>query len=113
MICDNAPDVLTMKFASPLYVALIECTPRVSDGASVACPDPFIATVARTAFPSVNVILPVGVPAPGNTAFTATVNVAVPALDGFKLDARVIDVFALFTVWLLAGEVLALKLFVA
>src|SRR5438105_751210 len=115
MICDTGADVLAMKFESPLYAAVIECMSTVSDAVtSVACPNPFTATVASTALPSVNVIVPVAVPAPGHTAFTTAVNVtAVPMLDGFKLDATVVEVFALFTVWVPAGEVLALKLFVA
>src|SRR5436190_451901 len=115
MICDTGADVLRMKLESPLYAAVIECRPTASaDVTSVACPNPFTATVARIALPSVNVIVPVARPAPGNTAFTAAINVTgVSALDGFKLDASVVEVFALFTDWVVAGEVLALKLLVA
>jgi len=129
-----------MKFASPLYDAVIECMPMVSDDVtSVACPNPLTVTFPRTTFPSVNVIVPVGVPAPGNTTFTAAANVtAFPTLDGFKLkgfrldgfrldgftldgftldgfrlDAKIADVSALFTFWVPDGEVLALKLFVS
>jgi len=59
-------------------------------------------------------MVPVAVPAPGDTAFTTAVNVtAVPTLDGFKPDARVVEVLTLFTVWVPADDVLALKLLVA
>src|SRR5437016_8528763 len=100
MISDNEAELLAVKVASPPYAAVIECTPSVSaDVTSIACPDPLTRTVARTVFPSVKVIVPVGVPAPGNTAFTVAVNVTVvPALEGFKLEIRVVDVFALLTV---------------
>src|SRR5579862_1393560 len=74
---------LIRKFESPLYAAMMEWIPFPSDDVvSVACPDPLTGTVARTALPSLNVIVPVGVPEAGDTAFTVAVNVtAVPTPD--------------------------------
>jgi hypothetical protein len=67
--------------------------------------------VARAALPSRNVTLPVGVPEPGATALTVAVNVtSCRNTDGFADETTTVDELALFTVWVIAADVLALKL---
>ena len=66
---------------------------------TVACPPEFIGTVARVVAPSLNAILPVGVPAPGAATFTVAVNVTVlPRIDGFADELSTVVVAAGFTV---------------
>jgi hypothetical protein len=67
--------------------------------------------VPRVAAPSRKVTVPVGVPAPGETALTVAVKVtAWPVADGFTDEVTVVELFALLTVWVIAAEVLLLKL---
>src|SRR4051812_36015482 len=55
---------------------------------TTALPDASTATAPRTVEPSLNVTVPVGVPAPEVDASTVAVNVtACPACDGLRLDA--------------------------
>jgi hypothetical protein len=60
---------------------------------------------------AVRVTVPVGVPAPGATAFTVNFTVtACPGTDGFgKVEVITVDEFATLTVWL-AAPTLPLKL---
>src|SRR5881628_35048 len=61
--------------------------------------------------PSLNVTVPVGVPAPGAAAATVAVNVtAWPNTDGLGAAAMSVALPALFTVWVKLGDVLVLKL---
>jgi hypothetical protein len=77
---------------------------------NVAVP-PDSVPVPRVVVPSRNVTVPVGVPAPGETAATVAVNVTLwPNTDGFREDARLVVVFALLTVWVRTELVLVLKL---
>src|ERR671925_426462 len=56
-------------------------------------------TVAKELVPSLKVTEPVGVPAPGDTAVTAAVNVTdCPKVDGFVEDVTLLRLSALFTV---------------
>ena len=60
---------------------------------------------------SLNVTVPVGVPAPGATAATVAVNVIDwPKTDGWADDVTAVVVNAWFTAWVTAGEVLPVKL---
>ena len=77
--------------------------------ANVALPE-LKAAVARVAAPSRKVTVPVGVPAPGETALTVAVKVtAWPNTDGFTDEVTVVELEALLTVWVMAAEVLLLK----
>ena len=78
--------------------------------ANVALPE-LKAAVARVAAPSRKVTVPVGVPAPGETALTVAVKVtAWPNTDGFTDEVTVVELEALLTVWVIAVEMLELKL---
>jgi hypothetical protein len=56
------------------------------------------------------VTVPVGVPAPGDTALTVAVNVTDwPKTDGFTDEVTVAELLALLTVWVIAAEVLLVK----
>ena len=57
------------------------------------------------------VTVPVGVPAPGNTATTFAVNVTLlPNVDGFNDELTVVALLATLTVCVRSAEVLLLKL---
>jgi hypothetical protein len=61
--------------------------------------------------PSKNSTLPVAVPDPGAIAATVAVSATLwPKLDGFGALASDVDVLALFTVCVLAADVLPVKL---
>src|SRR5919108_4737691 len=99
MSSDNGADALVRKLPSPVYVAVIECTPLDSaEVVKVYDPTPLVTVIEpRVVLPSVNVIVPVGTPA------VATVNIAVnvtalPASDGVRLVVSVAVVGALLTV---------------
>ncbi len=65
----------------------------------VATPEPFSVPVPKVAAPSLKVTVPVGVPAPGETALTVAVKVTdCPKTDGLTDDVRFVLVLALFTV---------------
>jgi hypothetical protein len=87
----------------------MECDPWDSvDLVSVAFP---LAsdTVCNAVAPSFSVTEPVGVPLPGATVATVTLNVTVwPNVDGFGEDINVVAVAALFTVCVTTAEVLVL-----
>jgi len=59
--------------------------------------------------PSLNVTVPVGVPAPGDTALTVAVNVLVcPNTDGLDDEITAVALLALLTVWVKFVDVLVL-----
>jgi hypothetical protein len=61
--------------------------------------------------PSKKLMVPVGVPAPGETAVTVAVRVlACPKTDGSGLEVKVAVVEAWFTVWVSTGDVELVKL---
>src|SRR4051794_18290613 len=75
IVCDTAPDVLATKFASPPYVAVIECTPTASvlvENVARFGDAPLSALVPIVVVPSLNVTVPVAAP-----LFTVAVNVTV------------------------------------
>ena len=60
-VCDNAEDVLTLKFGSPPYDAVIECEPAINvEVLKVAFPLASV-PVPSVALPSLNVTRPVAV----------------------------------------------------
>jgi hypothetical protein len=76
---------------------------------NVALPPARLA-VPRVEPPSRKVTVPVGVPAPGETALTVAVKVtAWPDADGFTDEVTVAELLALLTVWVIAAEVLLVK----
>src|SRR4051812_26547257 len=80
-ICAAACESLPRNAASPPYDAVTECEPVRSVTGSAAIPLASSATVPRTSLPSLNVMIPVGLPA---SALTAAVNVTLcPKVDGF------------------------------
>ena len=84
--------------------------PTVSaDVVKVALPALKLAVPSVTA-PSRKVTVPVGVPDPGATALTVAVNVTdCPNSDGFTDEVTVVELLSLFTVCVIADEVLLLK----
>ena len=95
-VCVRVEEVLPVKFASPLYVAVIECGPNVNDDvANVATPLPFSVPVPSVATPSLNVTVPIAVPDPEPEAVTVAVKVTdCPTADGFPLDTTEVVVAA-------------------
>jgi hypothetical protein len=78
--------------------------------ANVALPEVKVA-VPSVAAPSRNVTVPVGVPAPGETALTVAVKVTDwPNTDGFTDELTAVELLALLTVCVMAAEVLPAKL---
>src|SRR5438876_649788 len=76
--------VVPLRFASPPYDAVIGCAPTASVlVTNVAWPEAFRVPVPRVVGPSLNVTVPVGVPAPLVFAFTVAVKVTgCPDTDG-------------------------------
>ena len=91
--CASAEDTLPPKLASPPYTAVIEWLPGVSVVAvKVACKAPERLAVPRVELPSLNVIVPVGVPL---LALTLAVKVTASLKpDGFTFDVTAVDVGA-------------------
>lgn len=105
-LCVSAAEVLAAKLASPLYVALIVCTPAIRSGMeNVACPALSV-PVPIAAAPSKNVTVPVGVP--GELSVTVAVKVTVwPAVAGFSEEVTAVLVGTPTTVCVKTAEVLA------
>jgi hypothetical protein len=81
-----------------------------ADVERVALPEDRLA-VPKVEAPSRKVTVPVGTPVPEATALTVAVNVtAWPDADGFTELVIVVVLFALFTVCVMAADVLPLKL---
>jgi len=103
--------VLVVKLVSPPNTAVIVCTATESEFvAKVAVPELKV-PVPNVVPASLNVTVPLGVPAPGNTALTVAVNVTdCPDTDGFTDEATVVVLLAWLTVWVSVEEVLVVKL---
>jgi len=84
-VCASPLEVLTLKFPSPPYSAVIVCDP--TDKllvVRVASPVPSSVSVPNVVTPSLNVTVPLGVPAPGALAVIVAVKVTdSPNFDGF------------------------------
>ena len=84
-VCATVFDVLVAKLASPLYTAVRLCRPALKFfSAHTACAEPFSATFVHPEIslpPSLNVIVPVGVP--GADSFAVAVKVTIcPTVEG-------------------------------
>jgi hypothetical protein len=103
-------EVLPEKFVSPPYDTVMVWLPAASDDVvKLAVPPASVALPMETP-PSLNVTVPVGV-----LELTVGVTVAVkvtawPNTDGFTELVTVVVVASRLTVWVIAAEVLALKL---
>src|SRR5206468_2418571 len=97
--CELRVPEFGLKLPSPGYVVVIVCGPTASELVeSVATPDALSTPVPMVDAPSLNVTVPVGMPAPGEDAVTVAVNVTPwPNTDGLTLDMSAVCVFALFT----------------
>jgi hypothetical protein len=97
--------VLPAKLLFPAYTAVIECWP--TDRLVIlrlAVPVLRVAVPSVTP-PSMNVTDPSGVPAPGDTALTVAVIVMFClVLDGFFDEVRDVNVLALLTICVKAGD---------
>lgn len=89
----------------------MEWLPRLSpEVESVAWPEEFRVLVPSVEVPFLNVTLPPGTAVPGELAVTVAVKVTVcRRVDGLSDEVTALAVPSLFTVWLRAEEVLALK----
>lgn len=94
--CNNADDVLPLKFGSPAKTAVIECVATDNDEVLiVAWPETLSVPVPSVVEPSLKVTLPVGVPAPGDVTVTVAVNVTDwPNTEGFADEATAVVVEA-------------------
>ena len=110
-VCVNVEEVLVVKLVSPPYTAVIVCAATESEFvAKVAVPELKL-PVPKVTPASLNVTVPLGVPAPGATALTVAVNVTDwPETDGFTDEATVVVLLAWFTVCVKVEDVLVLKL---
>jgi hypothetical protein len=108
-VCVNTVDVLPTSSTLPEYTAVMACDPCASnDVVNVAFPLTS-ADVPKDVAPSFSVTEPVGVPPPGATATTVTLNVTVwPNVDGFGEDVIVVELAALLTVCVSTLELLVL-----
>ena len=105
--CDTALDVLPSKLLLPPYTAVMLCDPSASAEVENVATPPESEPVPIVVEPSLNVTVPVAVPAPGALTATVAVNVTdSPTTDGFCDDASDVLVEAVFTVWLEADDVL-------
>lgn len=87
-------EVLALKLESPLYWAVIECEPAVSDAVEkLACPKASSVSVSITVAPSLKATVPDGVPSPAGLFVTTAVNVTGwPKQDGLAGALNVVMV---------------------
>ena len=96
-VCDNGDELLEVKFASPLYDAVMECGPTARDAVvSVAVPEASRDPEPRLIALSENVTVPVGAP-PGEVTM-AEKETDWPKTDGFAEDRSAVVVAGLSTV---------------
>jgi hypothetical protein len=89
----SVDDMLARKFASPPYMAVIECDPTERAAVVNVAFWPLSIPVPIGVVPSMNVTVPVGVPPPGKTGLTVAVNVTdCPNTEGFSDDVMVVAV---------------------
>ena len=110
-VCVNVSETLVLKFALPLYVAVIKRVP-VANVEVVNVASPALSVGAPNVVPpSRKVTVPVGVPTPGTTALTVAVNVTgCPEQIGVTEEPSAVVVLALLTTCVKLVEVLVLKL---
>ena len=61
-VCDTAPELLPVKFESPIYAAVIECVPTASVLTVIVATLPLTAAVPSVFAPSLNITVPVAFP---------------------------------------------------
>jgi hypothetical protein len=106
-VCLKTNDVLAKAVALPLYDTVMECTPVLSnDVVNIALPL-ISGNVPNEVAPSFSVTKPVGMPLPGASASTPTVNVtAWPSVEGSSEETKMVLVAFLLTVCVNAEEAL-------
>src|ERR1700674_4484128 len=106
MVCVSGAEILAVKLLSPLYVAVMLRTLGRSELVdNIAFPVLSTIRVPRLVVPSLKVIVPVGVPAPGGGTATVAVKVTLcPKTDGFGVLARVVVVVGWMTVTVTRSE---------
>ena len=106
--CATVADVLALRIAVAVNVAVMECVATESDEVTIeALPAASKATVVSAVTPSKNVTEPDGIPVPGATVATSASNrTAAPEVVGFDEEANVVVVDARLTTSESAAEVL-------
>jgi hypothetical protein len=108
-VCVMADDALLMKLLSPPYETVIVWLPAESVAAEIEAVPEVRLAVPNVVAESRKVTVPVGVPV--NCGVTVAVKVTVwPKIDGFNELVTALELVALFTVCVIAAEVLLLKL---
>ena len=101
--------MLPRLFVLPAYTAVMECDPCASEEMPNVAFPLLSAIVCKTVAPSFNVTEPVGVPLPGASVATVTLNtMGIPTGDGFGEAVNIVAVAALLTVCVRATEALVL-----
>ena len=96
-------------FVLPAYTAVMEWTPPAEKSMENVAFPPLSDMVCKTVAPSFNVTEPVGVPLPGASVATVTLNtMGIPTGDGFGEAVNIVAVAALLTVCVRATEALVL-----
>lgn len=104
----NTDDVLSMKFAVPVYTAVMECASAERVVVVKAAIPPVSVFEVSVVVPSLNVTLPVGADEVLDVTFAVIVTDC-PYLDGFRDEVTTVVVAALFTVCARTGDVLPMK----
>jgi hypothetical protein len=91
--CDKAGEVLPLKVESPLYVAVMECSPAASAAVENNAVPPLTEEEPRIEDPSSKVTVPVGVPTPF-VAMVAEKFTVSPSVEGFGEEVSVVTVGA-------------------
>src|ERR1051325_1800550 len=107
----RAEEVLVLKLLSAPYTAVMEWVATLKAVVLKVVVPPLKVPVPNVAAPSLNVTVPLGVPAPGKTALTLAVKVTDwPDTEGLAEEATLVVVLVGLTVWVTVPEVLVLKL---
>lgn len=107
-VCDAGADELALCVASPLYSAVIECTPTARLDVDIV-PRPFESSgdEPRIVAPSLKVTVPVGVPAPLAALTVASSTTDWPNVDGFGVETTTVVVAGdVDTTWVRTDDVL-------
>ena len=91
-VCVRTAEVLPLKLGSPLYWAVIEWDPVLSEEAEkVACPEASRVSVSMMVAPSLKSTVPAGIPAPVGLLVTTAVKVtAWPEHEGLADELKVV-----------------------
>src|SRR2546422_1036361 len=111
-VCVKSAEMPVLKLPSPLYVAVMLVWLSVASEEVVKVALALAsAPVPSVVAPSLNVTVPVRVPAPGETALTVAVKVTDwPNTEGLAEEATVVVELAWLTVWVAGVEALGGKL---